>query len=99
MFLHVFRHVDPNHRPFVIEKKLREGFGKLGFTDTGRTQKQERPDGPVLVLQAGTRATHRVGHGGYRFSLPHHTIAQPFLHGDQLFLLPFLKSIDRNTGP
>ena len=99
VFLHVFRHIDADHRAFVVEKKFRECLGKLGFPDTGRPQEKERADGAVLVLQARPRATHRVRHGLDRFFLTHHAVAEPRLHSHELMFLAFLQTVHRDARP
>ena len=35
IFLHVLRHIDSDHRIFIIEKILCKGLRKLGLSDTG----------------------------------------------------------------
>jgi signal recognition particle GTPase len=51
MLLHEFAHVDPNHRPFIIEQKLGQRLAQFRLTDTGRAQENERTDRSVRILQ------------------------------------------------
>ncbi len=60
VFLHIFRHIEPDHRTFVVEKKLGECTSRFGLTDTCRAQEYERSHGPVRVLQPGTCTADRV---------------------------------------
>lgn len=45
MFLHILRHIDPDHRLFVIKEKFGQRARQLGFTDPGRSQKMKEPSG------------------------------------------------------
>ena len=50
MFLHELGHIKANHRLFVVEQKLGERAAQLGLADAGRSEKDERADGPVFIL-------------------------------------------------
>src|SRR5260370_34002657 len=63
VFLHVFAHVDPDHGVLVVEQKFRERARKLGFTNTGWPEKNERTNWTIRVLQAGAGTTDGVGNG------------------------------------
>ena len=52
VLLLVFAHVDPHHRPLVIEQELRQGTGQLGLAHPGWSEENERADRAVRVLQA-----------------------------------------------
>ncbi len=41
VFLLVFRHVDADHRPLVVEEELRQRPCQLGLADAGRSQEDE----------------------------------------------------------
>ena len=41
VLLHVFGHIQPNHRGLVIEQILGQRLGKLGLADAGRAQEHE----------------------------------------------------------
>ena len=60
MFFHIFGHIDSNHRVFVVEQKFRKRARKFRFTDAGRSDKDERTDWSVRVLQTGARTTNSV---------------------------------------
>src|SRR5256885_4328223 len=49
VLFHVFRHVNADHELFVVEKKLRESAGQLGFSDARRPKKNERANGASRV--------------------------------------------------
>ena len=63
VLLHVLRHVEPDHGPFVVEEELGQRPRRLGLPHAGRAQKDERAGGPVRVLQAGPAPPHRIGDG------------------------------------
>ena len=56
MLFHIFRHINPHHRVFIVEEKLGEGASQFGFADTRRAEKDERADGPLGIAQSSTRA-------------------------------------------
>ena len=60
VLLHVFRHVDADHRLLVVEQELGERASQLGLADAGGAQEDERADRPVRVLDAGAGADDRV---------------------------------------
>ena len=80
----VLGHVDPDHRPLVVEHELGERAGELGLADAGRAEEDERADRPVGVLQARAGAAERVRDGLDGGVLPDHAPVQPLLHVDQL---------------
>src|ERR1700682_2760023 len=41
MLLHVFRHIDSDHHPFVIKQKFRQGASQFGLANPGGPQKDE----------------------------------------------------------
>ena len=49
VFLHVFGHVNPDHRLFIVEQKFGESASKLGLSDARRTEKEERTNWTVRV--------------------------------------------------
>src|SRR6185503_9764179 len=52
VFLHVFRHVETNHRSLVVEEKLSEGACGFSFANTGWSEKNEGSHGSIWILQA-----------------------------------------------
>ena len=99
MLLHVFRHVDSDQRPFVVEQVLGQRLGQFGFADAGRPQEHERSDRPVRILQAGARASHCRRHRPDRFLLADDALAELLFHAQQLFFLAFQHLLDRHAGP
>src|SRR6516165_2327517 len=53
MLLHVLRHVDAQHGPFVVKEKFSQGPGELRLAHTCRSQKQERTDGALGIGETG----------------------------------------------
>lgn len=41
MLLHVFRHVNADKQVFIIKQLLSKSLGKLSFTNTGWSKKEE----------------------------------------------------------
>ena len=76
VLLHVFGHVDADHRVLVVEQELGQRLGQLGLADAGRAEEHERADRPVGVLQAGARAAHGGRHGLHRLVLADHALAR-----------------------
>jgi hypothetical protein len=58
MLLHVFGHVEADHRGLVVEQIFGQGL-QFGLADAAGAQKHERSHRPVRVLQAGARTPHR----------------------------------------
>ena len=73
MLLHVFGHVDADHRLLVVEQELRQRPRQLGLADAGRAEEDEAAERPVRILQAGARAADRVRDRGDRLVLPDDT--------------------------
>src|SRR5688572_17940848 len=64
MLLHVFRHVDANHRALIVKHEFGQSACELGLTNAGWSQKDERADRPVWIFQTGASAYNGIG---YRF--------------------------------
>src|SRR5829696_3259138 len=99
VLLHVLRHVDADHRVLRVEEELGQRTGELGLADARRAQEEERADRAVGVLQAGARATDRVGHRADRLVLADDAVVQALLHVDELLDLALHEAADRDAGP
>ena len=99
VFFHVLRHVDSDNGLVAVEYKFCQGFGQLGFPDTGRAHKNKRSDGPVGVLQTGACPPYGVGYCLHGFTLPDHVFVEACFHMDQLFSFAFKHFAYRYTGP
>src|SRR5207247_6516600 len=95
----VLRHVEPHHRPVVVEHELRERARQLGLADTGRTEEDERADGTVRVLATGARPSQSAPDGLDSFLLADDTLVQTLFHVDELLGLALEQSVDANAGP
>ena len=80
----VLGHVEPDHRPLVVEHELGERPGELGLADAGRAEEDERADRPVRVLETGASAAKRVGYRLDRLLLADDPLVQALLHVDEL---------------
>ncbi len=47
----VLGHVEPDHRPLVVEHELGERAGELGLADAGRAEEDERADRAIRILE------------------------------------------------
>ena len=74
-------------------------LAEFGLADAGRSEEQERADGPIGILQAAATAADGVGHGLDRFVLADHALVQSFFHDQQLRLFGFQHARDGNAGP
>ena len=99
MLLHVLRHVDADHRLGAVEHELGQRAGELGLADAGRAEEQEGADRAVGVLEAGARATQRIGDRLDRVVLADDASVQALLHVDQLLDLALQQAADRDAGP
>src|SRR5579862_6867669 len=55
VLLHELGHIEADESLFSAEHELRQGAGDFGLADASRSEEQERANGAVRVLQAGTR--------------------------------------------
>ena len=62
MFLHVFRHIDADHRLLRSENSLRKRLGQLRFSHTGWTKEQERTDRTIWIFQSYSASADRAGY-------------------------------------
>ena len=62
-------------------------------------EEDERPDGPLGVLDAGAGADDGVGHQLDRLVLADDTFVEHLVEAEQLVALPFLEPRDRDAGP
>src|ERR1700726_1862432 len=97
VFFHIFAHVDPDHGVLVVEQKLRERAGELGFANASWTEKYKGAKRTIRVLQAGPGAADRVGDSFDRFVLTNHALMQMFLQFHQFLALAFLQSGNWNV--
>jgi hypothetical protein len=99
MLFHVFRHVHPDQRGFIVEQELGQGLGQLGLADTGGAEEDERAHRPVRILQSGTSPADGLGNRLHRLALTDDTLADLVFHPEQLVALAFKHPVDRNAGP
>ena len=70
VLLHVLAHVNPHHRPVIVEQKLRQRPRQFRFADSCRAEENERANRLVRVAQAGARTPHGIGNRFHGFVLP-----------------------------
>ena len=89
MLLHVFGHVDPDHRALVVEEKLGQSARRFGFTDAGRAEKHEDADRTIPILQSGAGTTNRIRDRLQCIVLADDTLRQQFFHANQFLNFAF----------
>ena len=99
VLLHVFRHIETDHRLLVIEEELGESPCQLCLSDPGGAQEDEGADGPVGIGEACPPAPHRVGDGADGIVLPDHAVVEAFLDVEQLLDLALQHLGDRDVRP
>mmetsp|Transcript_67004 Transcript_67004/g.216598 ORF Transcript_67004/g.216598 Transcript_67004/m.216598 type:complete len:557 (+) Transcript_67004:866-2536(+) len=99
VFLHVLTHVQANHGLLLAEVGRSKRLAQLGLPDACRAAEDERGDGAVRVLEAGSGAAHGLGHRGDGLLLSDDTAVQRFLQLDQARALVGRNLLHRDTGP
>ena len=83
----------------VVEQDFRQSFAQFRFSYSCRSQKKERTDGSIDVLQSTPVAPDRIGYGFYGFVLADHSLMQALLHHQQLCPFGFEHPCDGNASP
>ena len=74
-------------------------FGQLGLAHAGRAQEDERPAGPLRVLQAGPGAPDGLADAPDGVLLADDPLVQLVLHAEELLALFLGELVDRDAGP
>ncbi len=99
MLLHVFRHIDADHRILAAEHGFRQRLGEFGLSDAGWTQKQERTDRTVRILQAHAAAPDRLCHRHDSFLLADDALVQDLFEMRETSGLASCDLLKRNLRP
>ncbi len=99
VLLHIFAHIQTNHRVVAAKQSVGQSFGKLGFAHARRPHKDERTNRPFGVFQTGAAAAHRFGHLHHGLILADNPLVQQAFQLQQLLHLRFLQLSHRNTAP
>ena len=99
VLLLILAHVDADHRVLVVEEELGERARQLGLADPGRSEKDERAERAIRVLQTGARAPNRVRDRDDRFVLADDALVQTRFHAQQLLDFAFHQAADGNARP
>src|SRR6266516_1114523 len=99
MFLHVFGHINANHRPFIVEKEFGQSARGFGLSDTGRSQEHEDTNRPITILEPGARAAYGIRHGLQSGILTYNSLGEQFFHPDEFLDFAFKHLGNRNAGP
>ncbi len=89
MFLHVLRHVYPDHVLLGIEECLGKGAGKLGLPHTGGTKEYEGAHGSFGILYTRPGPEHGVCHKPDRLVLADYPLVKDVVEAKELFPLTF----------
>mmetsp|Transcript_19693 Transcript_19693/g.62550 ORF Transcript_19693/g.62550 Transcript_19693/m.62550 type:complete len:537 (+) Transcript_19693:715-2325(+) len=95
--LHVLAAVHTNEGMAILEEKLRQRLGQLCLAHTCRTQEQEGPERPLMLVQPSPRDADAVTHRLDGLRLPHHPLLQLALHPKQPLPLIRHQVCQRNT--
>ena len=98
-FFHIFAHVDAHDVLFIVEKTFRKRLGKLRLADARRSQKQERSDRAVGILNTRSGAQDSLGNARHRFILPDHAAVQDLFEMQQLVPLALHQPRYGDTRP
>ena len=99
MFLHIFRHIEPDHIRLIVKQKLGQRPGQFGFSHPGRPQKDERPNRPVRVFEPRAGPNHRVGHRLDGLFLTDQPLVQQRAEVQEFFSLAFEQLCHGNARP
>ena len=99
VFLHVLAHVDTNHILLIIEKSLCKGFGKLCFTNTGRSKEQERTDWFGRIFDSCFGTKDGIGYTAHTFLLTDNTFVELIFQMKQFGTLSLCQPCYRNASP
>src|SRR5271166_4144059 len=99
VLLHVLGHVDAHQGVSVVENELGQRARQLRLADAGRTQEDERADGPLRVLQAGSGTPDGARDNLDGRVLAHDAPVQRVAHVEQFRRLFFFELADRDARP
>ena len=99
VFLHVFRHVDADKRIFIVEKIFGECFRQFGLADASWSEKHERANRPMRILQAGACTPYCSRNCPHGVLLTDDALCEFVFHTKELFLLSLEHPVDWYTGP
>src|SRR5690606_19280128 len=85
--LHVFAHVDPDECIFLIEQVRSKYLGKLGLTNTGRSQEDERANRLTRIFESDARPLDGLCKFLDGLFLTDDLAAEFFRHAEQLVAL------------
>ena len=90
--LHKLRHINFNHRIFIVENFLCQSPSQLGFTNPSWTKKYKRTDWPIGMRNTSTAATNRLSDHLDCFVLPNNMLLECLIYFLELFSLNFYQA-------
>mmetsp|Transcript_22789 Transcript_22789/g.40341 ORF Transcript_22789/g.40341 Transcript_22789/m.40341 type:complete len:530 (+) Transcript_22789:864-2453(+) len=97
--VHVFAHIEPNHRVLGVKELLCQGLAQLGFTNAGRTEEHEVGQRAVRVRKARSRALHSLRDSLDRLFLADHALVQLVIEGKDPFHLGLEHLLNGHSRP
>ena len=95
----VLTHVNPGDQVLVVKKKLGKCFGQFGLPHSGGSQEKKGSYGFTRILQTGTAAPYRIGHGSYGLVLPDDPLVKLFFQFQELFPFRSEHALHGYAGP
>ena len=99
MLLHEFGHVEADQSLLGAEHELRQGARDFGLADARGSEKQERADGAVRILQAGAGAADGARQGADGLILRNDALVQFFFDAQEFLRLFLFDRGDGHAGP
>ena len=99
MLFHILAHVDADHRVLAAEHRLGEGFAELRLAHARRAEEEERPNGPLRVLDADAPAADGARHGAHRVLLPEDACVERRFERQQPRAFALVEPCHRNARP
>ncbi len=72
VLFHIFGHIQPHQRVFIVKQKSGQRFGGFGLAHAGGPQEHKRSQRPAFLGNTRAGAADRVGNRANRRLLPDH---------------------------
>ena len=99
MLLHIFRHINPDKRTLVPEKRFGKRLAKLRFSNARGAAEYKRADGALRIFKPHSAAADCFCNGCYCFILPDYAAVKHLFKIAQLFAFRFGKPLNRHARP
>ena len=99
VFLHILRHVKPDHCVFIAEQGACKCLAKLGFADTRGTEEYERSGWAPGVFKSHTSSAYRLGDRADSLVLTDYSAVKLLLHVEKPLAFSLRQLHNRNASP